>query len=382
VINPKFFVEQMPASICSGFFGVPDSLLASVNVELNQSKNVPQITACNEGSAVAMAIGAYLATGLPALVYLQNSGLGNTINPLVSLAGPEVYGIPMVLLIGWRGKPGTKDEPQHLKQGLITDLLLETMGVPNYVLPQDDSGAKTLIAAAFNESLRRQGPVAILVEKGSFANQNQEKSNQSPAEDSRLTREEALSIVCSHVATEDIIVSTTGMLSRELEELQGANQETPNPASFYSIGGMGHASSIALGLSITDPASRVWCMDGDGAILMHMGALPVIGSVGPKNYIHIAFDNGTHDSVGGQPTLLDKSDICLIAKSSGYLHSASATSEDEIREEIGKMTTKTGPSFLRIHIRPGARDDLGRPKKTPEEMKFLFMRNRDLNGAN
>ena len=382
MISPKYFVEQMPQTVCSGFFGVPDSLLASVNLELNQSKDVPQVTACNEGSAVAMAIGAYLATGVPSLVYLQNSGLGNTINPLVSLAGPEVYGIPMVLLIGWRGKPGTKDEPQHLKQGLITDLLLETMGVPNYLLPSDDSEAKSLIEAVFKESLRRQGPVAILVEKGSFSSEKEVGHEESTIDTSLLSREQALSIVYSHISIEDKVVSTTGMLSRELEELQGLDQESPSPATFYSIGGMGHASSIALGLSVVDSTSRVWCLDGDGAVLMHMGALPVIGSVGPTNYIHILFDNGTHDSVGGQPTLLDKSDIGQIAKASGYLYSASAKSEDEIANEIAKIIKNKGPSFLRIIIRPGARDDLGRPKKTPEQMKLLFMKGRDLNGAN
>ncbi len=369
MLDPKLFVEQISDASCSGIFGVPDSLLADVGLELASLSSMPNITACNEGSAVAMAIGSYLATGLPAMVYMQNSGLGNAINPLLSLADRSVYGIPMVLMIGWRGKPGQADEPQHLKQGAITEDLLRDMGIPCVVLPTEQFLSHEILRSAFDESVKTNGPVAILVSKGTFQASSLRLNQSSEDTQKLLSREDALQVVYSQISTDATVVSTTGMLSRELEELQSKSASQDHPRTLFVIGGMGHASSIALGISSSKPAGAVWCLDGDGSMLMHLGSLPVIASAKPGNFLHILFDNESHDSVGGQQTPLDLADLSRIAVSSGYSYSAVVDSKKDILNELIFMRSITGPRLLQIKIKKGSRPDLGRPKKSPSQMK-------------
>lgn len=366
-------MSQVSSSTCSGVFGVPDSLLAAVNSELENLSSIPNITACNEGSAVAMAIGSYLATGLPALVYMQNSGLGNAVNPILSLADPAVYGIPMVLLIGWRGKPGEIDEPQHKKQGEITEALLNDMGIPVAYLPIDPDTSSQTLRLAFKQSLEINGPVAIVVSKNSFQPKPKNVDSNPVLDSELMSREQALAIVYSQIKADDAVISTTGMLSRELEELQRSRSGELQPATLFVIGGMGHASSIALGITQAKPLTEVWCLDGDGAMLMHLGAVPVIASASPSNLTHIVFDNESHDSVGGQRTPLFHSDLVGIAMASGYSQASMATSEREILDKLEELSLTSGPRLLQIKVRKGNRPDLGRPKQTPGEMKTALM---------
>jgi phosphonopyruvate decarboxylase len=304
---------------------------------------------------------------------MQNSGLGNAVNPILSLADPAVYGIPMVLLIGWRGKPGETDEPQHKKQGEVTEALLNDMGIPIAYLPIDPDTSSHTLRLAFKQSLEVNGPVAILVSKNSFQPKPKTASSNSALNSGLMSREQALAIVYSQVKGDDAVISTTGMLSRELEELQRSRSRELQPATLFVIGGMGHASSIALGITQAKPLTKVWCLDGDGAMLMHLGAVPVIASVSPSNLTHVVFDNESHDSVGGQRTPLYNSDLVGIAMASGYSQASVATSEREILDKLEELSLTSGPRLLQIKVRKGNRPDLGRPKQTPGEMKTALM---------
>jgi len=373
MIDPLLFSQSISPSMCSGVFGVPDSLLAEVSIELGKLIGIPQVTACNEGSAVGLATGSYLATGNPALVYMQNSGLGNSVNPLLALADRSVYGIPMVLLIGWRGQPGLPDEPQHMKQGRITEKMLELMEIPHFLLPKTTAESLSLLRDAFSLSIETSGPVAVLVEKESFAKSSGLSPGAEQTGDSNLTRENAMKIVHAHVNSNEKIVATTGMLAREVEEFQVSLTASKIPGTFLVVGGMGHASSVALGMALSSPGLRIWCFDGDGAMLMHLGAVPVIADSKPNDFIHVVFHNGAHDSVGGQLTPLRTSSLDKIAIAAGYKYAGVASSKAEVEAELSVLLKQRGPRLLVIKIMPGARADLGRPKKSPEAAKTILM---------
>ena len=373
MIDPDSLANHVESLGVSGIFGVPDSLLAPLSAAFENQRGIVNVTACNEGSAVGMAIGAFLATGNPALVYLQNSGLGNTVNPVLSLADRSVYGIPMVLVIGWRGQPDTLDEPQHIKQGQITEELLTAMGLPVLRLPKVELEAKNIINQAFQVAKDSEGPVAVLVEKGTFLPSRINSRSESANQGNLLYREEAMKLVHSFVNPRDKLVATTGMLGRELEEYQSVIPSEEVPGTFLNIGGMGHASSVALGISMSKPNLRIWCFDGDGALLMHLGALPVIANRCPEDFLHIVFDNGAHDSVGGQATPLGQSNIARLALASGYKFAEEASTGEEISEALQRMLKLQGVRLLAIKIRPGFRDNLGRPSKTPVVQKKILM---------
>jgi phosphonopyruvate decarboxylase len=372
MIDSKIFVNSLSPDVCSGVFGVPDSLLKSVNAELETNRKIKHITSCNEGSAVGLGIGSFLATGVPSLVYMQNSGLGNAINPLVSLANKGVYGIPMVLLIGWRGMPGEVDEPQHKIQGEITIELLDLLGISTLVLPENTDEAIAMMNEAFQLALDSQSPVALIARKGTFQEQNLVKQNLD-SNSFELSREEALGAIYSHIRKPDSLVSTTGMLSRELNELIDSDASSEKPRAFYVVGGMGHASSIALGVGISDIGQRVWCLDGDGAAIMHMGALTTIANQAHSNFVHVVFENGTHDSVGGQPLGIRKSSLLEVAKGAGYESVASVAKASEIEEFFQDLSALAGPVFLSVKVRPGNRSDVSRPKMAPSEHIKIFM---------
>lgn len=352
------------------FTGVPDSLLKNICAYITDNASIQQhIIAANEGAAIGIAAGYYLASGNLPLIYMQNSGLGNTVNPLLSLADEQVYSLPMILMIGWRGEPGTKDEPQHKKQGEVTLDLLNAMRIPFVVLDTEEDEALAqihdIIVSAQNKSI----PHAIVIRKDTFGKyklQN-EQSNICP-----LSREEALKLVIDYLQDTDAMVSTTGKLSRELFEYREAKGQG-HERDFLTVGSMGHSSSIALGIALTNTQRRVFCLDGDGAFIMHMGAISNIGNLSLKNYFHILFNNGSHESVGGQPTLGFQLDIPTIAKACGYRDAFSLTSEDEIKVALQKITTMEGPVLLELKVKVASRDDLGRPTTTPVDNKLHFM---------
>lgn len=372
MISPQRFVETVGEAGVDLFVGVPDSLLKAfsqhVMAELPRESHL--ITA-NEGAAVGVAMGHFLASGRPALVYLQNSGVGNAVNPLLSLADPEVYGVPMVVLVGWRGQPGVKDEPQHVKQGRVMVPMLEAMEVPHTVLPSDPAEAESVVKSAVSTALERRSPFVLLVEKGTFEPAGGTLDFGLEGAERLPTREDALGAVVAHVPVGAAIVSTTGMLSRELFELRVAAGERGDQ-DFLTVGGMGHASAIALGLAHQRDGD-VWCLDGDGALLMHTGTLATIGDIAPTNYRHVVFNNGVHDSVGGQPTSIGSVDIPALAAAVGYRWAATVDDVERVGKSISEMLAVEGPTLLEVQVRPGARGDLGRPTRTPRESLDLFV---------
>jgi len=371
MISCKSFYDFLVGNGIDFFTGVPDSLLKDFCAYV--SDNTPanmNIIAANEGNSVAIASGYYLATGRIGAVYMQNSGLGNAINPLTSLADQEVYSIPILLLIGWRGEPGVKDEPQHAKMGKVTLSVLESIGIPYKILEQN---FETAIKSAKNYMEEKKAPYAIVVKKKTFDDYKSEnKLKKEPQANYNLTREDALKIIVPLLNEKDVIVSTTGMASRELFELREANKQG-HEKDFLTVGSMGHSSSIALGIALEKPQTNIYCIDGDGALIMHMGALAIIGSLKPKNFRHIIFNNFAHDSVGGQPTAAYAIDIPAITKANGYNEALSAKTAQEIKEKFKKIQKADGPALLEVKISKGSRKNLGRPTRTPIENKEDFM---------
>jgi len=351
-----------------GFFsGVPDSLLKDFCAYItDNTEKQNHVIAVNEGAAVGLACGYHLATGRVPLVYMQNSGLGNAVNPLLSLADYDVYRMPLVLVIGWRGEPGVHDEPQHVKQGKVTCAMLESMGIPYTVLEDNEDGVNNQIEVCFKTIAETGSPYAFVIRKDTFAPYTLNKNEEHKAV---MTREEAIELIAAN--REGIIVSTTGMTSRELYELRGKAGKG-HERDFLTVGSMGHASSIALSIALQKPQIRVTCLDGDGAALMHMGALAAIGTLKPRNYYHIVLNNGAHDSVGGQPTIAPFIDMPAIARACGYEIVYQAKTKKDLIRVLSKRND--GLTFIEVKVKKGARKDLGRPKSTPRENKAAFMK--------
>ena len=369
MIKPEFFIEKLRENGVDCFAGVPDSLLKNICAYItDHCDSQHNIIAANEGAAVGIAAGHYLATGKPACVYMQNSGEGNIINPLASLTDPEVYNIPVLLLIGWRGRPGVHDEPQHMKQGKVTTGLLNVMGVNYEVLSKEEDKAEKQIAKAV-KALQNKEVFALVIEKDTFEDyklQNVEMN------DLTMSREEAIQTVAAALGEKDCIVSTTGMISRELFEYRAAMNQG-HERDFLTVGSMGHASQIALGIAMAQPERRVWCFDGDGAAIMHMGSMAIVASKQPKNYVHVVFNNGAHDSVGGQPTVGLHIDLPAVAKAVGYKNTSSVDNKEALADALKAVLAMEGPSLLEIKVKKGNRKDLGRPTTTPIQNKEALM---------
>lgn len=371
MVSVKNFYDTLISCGINLFTGVPDSLLKNFCAYVtDHSDSRHNIIAANEGNAIGIAAGHYLATGNVPLVYMQNSGIGNAVNPLLSLADEKVYSIPVLLVIGWRGEPGVHDEPQHVKQGGVTLPLLEAMDIPYIILPEDENEALTAARNIVERCKTGMKPHAIIIRKGIFGNyslKNKVVNNHS------VSREDALRIVVANMKHNDVVVSTTGKLSRELYELRESMRQG-HEHDFLTVGSMGHSSSIALGIALEKPDRRVWCLDGDGAFIMHMGALTGIGALKPQNLVHVVFNNGAHESVGGQPTQGFNIDMPQIARRCGYSHVFSAYgSSDDITTTLAKVENLEGPVFIELKVGINSRENLGRPTSTPIENKNVFM---------
>lgn len=365
MIDPKLYLDVLFKEGVSFFTGVPDSLLKDFCACVTKSvKKDNHIIAANEGAAIGLAIGRYLGKGDLPMVYLQNSGLGNIINPLLSLASPEVYGIPMLILLGWRGEPGVKDEPQHVHQGRVMIDMLDSMKVPSIILSDNLEEAATQTKNASQLAKSQSGPVALIARKGMFKG--------FPIEDvitnKEMTREEAIIESLNSIESNAAIISTTGMASRELFEYR-ASQNMGHSRDFLTVGGMGHANQIALGIAISQPNRKVYCFDGDGATLMHMGSLAISGQSECNNFIHIILNNGVHGSVGGQPTVGFEIDFCKIAEACGYSHSFKVKRRDEIENVIKKSQEIKGPCLIEIQTTASNKKNIGRPTSSPKENK-------------
>lgn len=369
-MNVETFLRVLGADF---YTGVPDSLLKALcNELLHRYPKDPRhhIIAANEGNAAAIAAGYHLATGKTPVVYLQNSGEGNLVNPVASLLHPDVYAIPCIFVVGWRGEPGVHDEPQHVFQGKITRSLLDVLEIPSVVVGKGTTEEELAAAReSFDAALAEGRQVAFVIEKGALISERAVAWKN----DYILTRERALEILLEYTGDASI-VSTTGKASRELYELREKRGDD-HSRDFLTVGSMGHASSIALGIALQRTDERVYIVDGDGAALMHMGALTVIGQAQPKNLVHILIDNEAHESVGGFPTAAKNVDFCAVARACGYRTAVEVADERCLRKALFTWQAQNdGPMMLVIRCAIGARKDLGRPKATPQENKQAFMR--------
>lgn len=366
-------VESLVDIIGSDFYtGVPDSQLKALCDYLMVRYGVDpkhHIIAANEGNCVGIASGYYLATGKVPVVYMQNSGEGNAINPIASLLSDEVYAIPMIFIIGWRGEPGVHDEPQHIYQGKVTLKLLEDMDIKYSIIGSDNSedDLKSTMQC-FQKILDSGKSVAFVVRKNALVNEDKCKYGNSHT----LRREDVINRIVSYSAG-DPIISTTGKISRELYEIREAKGES-HQYDFLTVGSMGHSSSIALGVALNKPDRKIWCIDGDGAMLMHLGAAAVIGSYAPDNLVHIVLNNEAHETVGGMPTVASKAKLTDIAKACGYEYVICVDAEEDLDSVLREAKERKGLSFIEIKCNIASRKDLGRPTTTPKESKEQFMR--------
>ena len=370
-INPTDFYNHLVNHDINFFSGVPDSLLKEfcLCIDDSTSKDKHIITA-NEGNAIALATGYYLATESLPLVYMQNSGLGNAINPLLSLRDSDVYSIPMLVMIGWRGEPGLKDEPQHIKQGKVQLKLLKSMDIPYEIISKDDNLFPSKISNAVKIAKNKSIPVVLLIKRGTFEKYGKEIKK---SDDTYMEREKALAIILDSLDDNTIVVSTTGKTSREIFEIRKKRRQS-HQQDFLTVGSMGHCSSIALGIAISNPKRKVVCIDGDGSLIMHMGSLSTVGNIKPKNFYHILINNEVHESVGGQTTSARFINIPEIVKASGYSNVLSIDKTFNIAHQCQKLIKSKGPNFLEIKVKPGSREDLGRPTIDPVDNKINFMK--------
>jgi len=370
-ISPVRFYALLESREVDFFTGVPDSILKEFCLCVDDHvPNEKHVIAANEGNAIALAAGYHLATGRLPLVYMQNSGLGNAVNPLLSLCDPDVYSIPMLVMIGWRGEPGVPDEPQHVKQGKAQISLLKAMDIPYEIIIGDDLLVGEKVSRCVEGAMRGKTPFVMLVKKGAFS----EHIHLSLVDHSdSMLREDALSVILDKLGDDSIIISTTGKTSREIFEIR-ERRCGQHFRDFLTVGSMGHCSSIALGIAIGKPGRKTFCVDGDGALIMHMGNLATIGKVKPKNFYHILINNNVYESVGGQETAARYVDIQGLVKSNGYNTFYFADSIDRLMLVVDGFIESEGPSFLEVKVRPGSRKDLGRPTVTPTDNKNAFMK--------
>lgn len=365
-------VEKLVDIIGSDFYtGVPDSQLKALCNYLMDKYGIDpkhHIIAANEGNCTALAAGYHLATGKVPVVYMQNSGEGNIINPVASLLNDKVYAIPVIFIIGWRGEPGIHDEPQHIYQGEVTVKLLDDMGIENFIIGEETSDDEVSDKMEEFKSVLAYGKdVAFVIRKGALtdAPEVEYKNNNT------MTREEIIQHIVA-ASGDDPIVSTTGKASRELFETRVANGQS-HKYDFLTVGSMGHSSSIALGVAINKPNTRIWCIDGDGAVLMHMGSMALIGANKPDKLIHVVINNGAHETVGGMPTVADSIDLVAIAKACGYPNAVCVSSLEELDKELQAAKLRNKLSFIEVKCSIGARADLGRPTNTALKNKENFM---------
>ena len=365
-------VEDFTRELGAEFYtGVPDSQLKALCDYLMNTYGIDKehhMIAANEGNCTALAAGYHLATGKVPVVYMQNSGEGNIINPVASLLNDKVYAIPVIFVVGWRGEPGIHDEPQHIYQGEVTVRLLEDMDIKTNIVSKETTPDEIKKMMSDNTKYLEKGKsVAFVIRKGALSYDEKVTYEN----DYDMVREDIIKHIIS-VTGEDPIISTTGKASRELFEARVANNQS-HKYDFLTVGSMGHSSSIALGVAINKPNQKVWCVDGDGAVLMHMGSMALVGSNKPNNLVHIVINNGAHETVGGMPTVASDIDLVQIAKACGYPYAISVDGFDRLDDELANAKKRNELSFIEVKCSIGARADLGRPTTTALENKENFM---------
>lgn len=373
MIGADLFVDEIEKLGIDFFTGVPDSQLKPFTNEIISRYGVGRknVIAANEGNAVGLASGYYIATDKPGCVYLQNSGLGNIFNPVTSLTNEEVYGIPVLYVVGWRGEPDVHDEPQHVFQGKITLQTLELLNIKAFDIHKDITVEK--MSEIFNEISQRflnRESSALVIRNGALEN----KTKVQFSNHNTLVRESAIKKIIECIPKESLITSTTGKISRELYENRELNGEG-HEKDFLTVGSMGHASSIALGQALSQKNKKIVCIDGDGAVIMHMGAMATIGAYEPVNLLHIVLDNSAHETVGGIPTISDKMDFVSIAKAVGYKEAYEVDNLNDLESVLKESVKKEKLIFIRVLVTLGSRENLGRPKEKPIDNLEKFKKN-------
>lgn len=367
-MKAEHFIDILGADF---YTGVPDSLLRAFCdylMDVYGTEPCHHVIAANEGNAAAIAAGYHLATGKIPVVYMQNSGVGNIINPVASLLHEKVYAIPMLFVIGWRGEPGTHDEPQHIFQGEVTLRLLEDLGIRYFVIGTETAGAELdLVMKEFRRLFEEGKDAAFVVRKNAITYGGRKDYKNTY----KMVREEIIRHIVK-AAGEAPVITTTGKAGRELFEIRNRNQQS-HKYDFLTVGSMGHCSSIALGIAVHRPDTKIWCIDGDGALLMHMGAMSVIGAAAPGNFVHVVINNEAHETVGGMPTAAEKMNIAAAAKACGYACAVCADSYEALDAELEKAKKRDGLSMIEVKCSVGSREDLGRPDVEARENKRNFM---------
>lgn len=376
-MRASYFCKKLSELGIDTVSGVPDSLLKNFCEYLDKSQKgetedgikFKHFTAENEGGAAGICAGAYLATGRPACLYMQNSGIGNVVNPICSLFHRDVYNIPLLMLVGWRGEPGVKDEPQHVFQGKATIKLLEDMDIVTFVISKETSDEELdSLFIEIKKLLDDNKQCAFVVKKGTFADEKSEAKTNGR----KYVREEAIGDILKLIGEDDPVFSTTGKISREVYE-QSDKIYSNHERCFLTVGSMGHTSMIAFGYKANHPEKRVFCIDGDGAVLMHMGSMAFIAEQQPDNFVHIVINNNAHESVGGMDTAAKHADFSMIAKDCGYKNVYVAENKEELEKAFNMIEANPQLSLIEVRVALGARDDLGRPKESPQENKAAFM---------
>lgn len=370
MITCEQFYDQTKKNDFLLYAGVPDSTFKEWLQFLDEAPaDLRHIATSNEGDAVALVAGYYLGSRRIGVVYMQNSGLGNSVNPITSLVARDVYSIPMILMIGWRGMPGMKDEPQHKQMGRITLPMLDVLEIPYSIVPEIPEELPKVFDLAKQYVTTHSGPYALVVKHGTFAPYQAKQTLSQPW---TLAREDAVKMIAEYLKHDEAIVSTTGKISRELYEYRDAHQQN-HSHDFYTVGSLGCCVSIAMGIALTQPQRQLVVFDADGSALMHLGSWATVGAYHPTNLKHIIFDNETYESTGAQPCNSKTADFQAIAKAVGYHFSKLVTTADQLRQTLPEFMQSQGPSILIIKVQSGSRANLGRPKTTPLENKALFM---------
>lgn len=364
------FVEGIKSMGIEMYAGIPDSTLRVLCDRLNKEKTIKHYTPADEGAAAALAMGEYLASGRIGCVYMQNSGIGNIINPLTSLAHSEVYGIPILFLIGWRGEPGKKDEPQHKFMGRITEKLLVDLEIGYSILDENTSERDfEVILLLAKKYMADDRQYALLIKTDFF--EAEEESHY--VNRYSINREEAIRLILESADSRACFITTTGKISREAYEqseiIFGSHERI-----FMTVGGMGYASLVAVGIALYQKSRRIYCLDGDGAVLMHMGNMAFSGQLRLENLVHICLNNEAHESVGGMPTGVGSFSYAEMALKAGYQYAARVSTFDELKKELHLINKRRESIFLEICVRISSRKDLGRPRESPEENKDQFIK--------
>ncbi|XMB72275.1 phosphonopyruvate decarboxylase [Mycoplasmatota bacterium WC30] len=369
MINTKEFYLELKNNDVNFYTGVPDSLLKYFCACISDNESENHIIAANEGNAIAIGTGYYLATKKIPLIYMQNSGIGNTVNPIISLTSDSVYSIPLLLIIGWRGQPGIKDEPQHINQGKITEDLLKVLDVEYEILSIEEDEYKEQINRLLLKAKTDLKPKALIVRKNSFSDYSYKNDIKYITD---ISREDALEVILDNLDKSTYVFSTTGKTSREVFELREKYNQT-HEKDFLTVGSMGHTSSIALGFSKYNLANTI-CIDGDGALLMHLGSLAVNKSHGKENFKYILINNYCHESVGGQKTVFNNVNATQLFKSVGFYYCKTVDNLADLEKVLKSKEFINNSYAIEVLVRTGARKDLGRPTISPKECKNNLMR--------